>query len=322
MPLIQKSTYPGPPAYQLNGHLQTILPILFYKNPDFTYQRERVTLPDNDFLDLDWLSDNNEQLAILTHGLEGNSDRSYVRSMAADLHALNWDILAWNCRSCSGEMNRALRLYYHGEIEDFEFVIRHALKSRPYKRIVLIGFSMGGAIQLKYLGVRADNVPKELTHAISISAPCDISKGVEVLEKPGNWMYRRRFFNSLKEKVLIKAARFPEVLDASKIDEIQSWREFDRFFSAPINGFKEEQAFYDSASAKNFMAGIKVPTLLLNALNDPILSENCYPEALCKAHPAIFLETPERGGHLGFIDRKNGKCWANKRTIEFMNNRF
>ncbi|MBR9920876.1 MAG: DUF1749 domain-containing protein [Bacteroidetes bacterium] len=318
MPLITDSSYPGAPGYMFNGHLQTILPAIKSPVEVAPFQRERITLPDNDFLDLDWLQNGNDQLAILTHGLEGSTDRNYIKSMSASLTAKNWDILAWNCRSCSGEMNRAFRLYYHGDTEDIHSVVQHALSTGRYKRIILLGFSMGGAIHMKYLGVKGEEAPAEITHAVSISAPCDIKKGVEVLESRSNFLYRKRFFNSLKEKIRIKAERFPDKLDASKLATIQSWRDFDRHFSAPLNGFKDEEEFYYAASSKNFMAGIRRPLLLLNALNDPILSPNCYPKALAKDHKYIHLECPKTGGHIGYTDRRDGKCWADKRVLEFI----
>ena len=175
MPLLKTSTYQNPPFYQFNGNLQTIIPSFTRRFPNVIYERERLTLSDGDFVDLDWIDDGNDQLVILTHGLEGNSQRHYILGAAKFFANRKWDVLAWNCRSCSGEINKMPRLYHHGEIEDFDEVIRHAIQKKDYKKIVLIGYSMGGSITLKYLGVNANRLPKAIVKGIAFSAPCKLA---------------------------------------------------------------------------------------------------------------------------------------------------
>lgn len=137
----------------VNRHMETIIPSMFFKVDDIIYDRERLELSDGDFLDLDWLTGKKkkENLIVLSHGLEGSSDRYYIKRAARYFHERGWDILAWNCRSCSGEMNRLPRFYHHGDTEDLSKVIDHVLKS-SYKKVILIGYSMGGSMSLKYLG--------------------------------------------------------------------------------------------------------------------------------------------------------------------------
>ena len=209
MPIIHKSSYTSPPFYQFNGHLQTILPGMFRK-VEIQYERERLTLSDGDFVDLDWHVHNNQRLALLSHGLEGNSERPYIKGMAKLFAEHGWDVLAWNCRSCSGEMNRNFRLYNHGEIGDFGEVIQHINRTKRYDQIALIGFSMGGSITLKYLGIHGKEIPDNIAKAVAFSTPCDLKSGAEILDEPQNKIYRNRFLKKLKIKLEAKAAQFPK----------------------------------------------------------------------------------------------------------------
>ncbi|MCB0614473.1 MAG: hypothetical protein KDC75_14245 [Phaeodactylibacter sp.] len=197
MPLIERSSYTRPPFYQFNGHLQTVLPAIL-RRVETPYERERLTLPDGDFLDLDWIDRGSRRLVILTHGLEGNSDRHYMKGMAN-----------------------------------------------------------------------------------------------------------------------LFAEQYPGAIDASKLDEVREWRDFDNFFSAPLNGYEDAADFYRRASAQNYMAGTDRPILLVNAVNDPILPPECSPVALCEQHDKIFLEMPQKGGHVGFTLPKAGYAWSEYRALEW-----
>jgi predicted alpha/beta-fold hydrolase len=316
MPLIS-STYAGPPAYQYNGHLQTVIPSLMRTVTGVVYERERLTLSDDDFVDLDWIVRGNRQLVVLTHGLEGDSNRQYIRGAARLFAEAGYDVLAWNCRSCSGEMNHAFRLYNHGEIEDIGEVIRHALQLRPYNDVVLVGFSMGGNITLKYLGVQGINLPKAIKRGIAISSPTDLEASARLLDHPSNRFYRNRFMKKLLVKIRQKASRFPNRLDMTNLQLVRRWRDFDDFFSAPVNNYRDAGDFYAQASAVNFIPGITVPTLLLNAQNDPLLSPECSPEWLAKSHPYLFLETPQTGGHVGFALARDPHTYAERRALAF-----
>lgn len=316
MPYLNRSTYPGPPFYQFNGHLQTIL--ASFRQVDQPYERERIHLPDGDFLDLDWVDNGSRQLVLLTHGLEGSTDRYYMKGMARIFAEQEWDVLAWNCRSCSGEMNCRPRLYHHGEIEDIAAVIEHALRTKDYTDITLIGFSMGGSITLKYLGSRADDLPEAVRRGIAFSTPCNIEASAQALEHPSNWFYRQRFMKSLRNKVEAKVAQFPDIVDLGAFERVRVWRDFDEHFSAPMNGFSCADEFYYQASAENFMNDIQVPVLLVNAWNDPILPPACTPVELCKRHPSIYLETPDAGGHVGFSLSRREYAWSELRSWEFV----
>jgi len=317
MPVLQSSTYPRPPRYQFNGHLQTILPALL-RQVHAPYEREQLLLPDGDTLHLDWIERGSRQLVVLTHGLEGSSDRPYMKGMARFFSEQGWDVLAWNCRTCTGEMNKQLRLYNHGDIEDIGAVIAHALRTKDYENISLVGFSMGGSILMKYLGVHGKEAPAPIRAGVAFSSPCDLEASVQALELPGNKFYKNRFLKSLRPKIEAKAERFPEVVDISNFDRIREWRDFDDFFSAPINGYRDADDFYHQASAKNYMAGTDRPILLVNAQNDPILLPACSPVLLCEKHPRIFLEMPKKGGHVGFDLPRNNWAWSELRAFEFV----
>lgn len=316
MPILTQSSYPRPPFYQFNGHLQTVLPALT-RRIHLPYERERLELPDGDFLDLDWIRQGKRRLAILSHGLEGNSERHYIKGTARLFARNGWDVLAWNCRSCSGEMNRRLRLYHHGDTGDIGTVVDHALRARNYSEVTMIGFSMGGSMTLKYLGLKGKNIPPAVRSAVAISTPCDLKASAEALEFPGNRFYRQRFLSNLRQKMERKAEQFPGEVNLEALDQISVWRDFDEAFSAPLNGFANAEEFYRQGSAKFFLSDICVPVLLINAVNDPILPPACSPVELARRHPFIYLEMPQKGGHVGFSLPFSRYAWSEWRALEF-----
>ncbi|MCU0339549.1 MAG: alpha/beta fold hydrolase [Spirosomaceae bacterium] len=318
MPVIQRSSYPGAPAYLPNGHLQTIYPSMFRKVAGVTYERERLTLSDGDFIDLDWLDSGSRQLVVLTHGLEGDSHRHYIKGTAKLFAQHGWDALAWNCRSCSGEMNKAFRLYNHGETGDIGEVIRHALRTKSYEKVVLVGYSMGGNISLKYLGTQGKNVPDVIRGAVAVSSPTNLTTSAKLLDNPENWLYRKRFMSKLFKKIKAKDALYPNRLDVSQIKNVKVWKDFDNFFSAPLNGYRDADDFYEQGSAVNYLADVQVPVLICNAQNDPILNDDCAPVALAEKHPLIFVETPKTGGHVGFLVKGDEFSWAERRALAFL----
>jgi hypothetical protein len=318
MPLIERSSFPGAPRWQFNGHLQTLAPGILRRVKGIDYQRERIETPDGDFLDLDWLLHGNERLVILTHGLEGSSAGQYIRGTARHFVRHGWDALAWNCRSCSGEMNRRFRMYHHGDTEDIDTVIRHALATGRYESIVLVGYSMGGNITMKYLGTKGDNVPPQIRAGVAFSSPCDIAAGSNALDRWDNYIYKKRFMAFLVRKMHLKNKQFPGKLDVSKLKDVRRWHDFDEWFSAPICGYATAAEFHRNASAKNFLAGIRVPTLLVNAVNDPILTPECFPTEIAESHPYFYFELAPGGGHCGFRARGDRESsWSERRALEF-----
>lgn len=280
------------------------------------YQRERIDTPDDDFLDLDWLKQNSTRLVILSHGLEGSSSRAYMRGMAKAFFSQGFDALAWNYRGCSQEINRQVRFYHSGATDDLDVVVRHAAKT--YGEIFLIGFSLGGNLTLKYLGERGTRVLPAIQKAVTFSVPMDLHKGCQKISQPANWIYSQRFLKSLKNKVIRKAHVQPEI-GIEGIDRIKDLISFDDRYTAPIHGFRNAIHYYHESSALQFVHEITVPTLIVNAKNDPFLSPECSPVDLLKNHPLVSLETPDRGGHVGFsLFNQNGLYWSEKRAMSFI----
>lgn len=318
MPLIDGSSYPGPPKFLFNGHLETIFPDLFSKPGKVTYERTRFTLSDGDFLDLDWMRQDADRLVILSHGLVGSSDRPYILRAAKFYYEKGWDVLAWNCRSCGGEINNAFRLYHHGEIEDFTELLNWLDREKSYKSMALIGYSMGGSIVMKYAGVTSDAISPKIKAVVSFCAPFEIEPCAQNMDHRKNAIYSYVFRRDIKEKLYLKDKQFPGRLDLDRINKAKSWREFDEHFSARINGFSSADEFYYHASVKHFLSGLSVPTLSVNPINDPIIPYEVVPLAFAKQNKNLHAELPKRGGHVGFSLPKADFSWMEYRSVEFI----
>jgi predicted alpha/beta-fold hydrolase len=318
VPVVAQSNY-KPPLFCSNPHVQTVVPTMFRNVPGVTYQRERIETPDGDFLDLDWSRVRSKRLAIVLHGLEGDSGRPYMMGMVRALNRNGWDSLAMNFRGCSGEPNRNLRMYHSGETEDLHTVICHVAASGIYARLALVGFSLGGNAILKYLGERGDSTLDLIKAAVTISVPCDL-KGCSVrLEELGNRLYLKRFLKMLRQKIRAKALVMPESIDDVGYDRIRTLKEFDDRYTAQMHGFKDADDYYEKSSSRNFLSTISVPTLLINAADDPFLSASCFPTEDAKANRYLFLEIPQHGGHVGFMTfDHNGEYWSETRATSFL----
>jgi predicted alpha/beta-fold hydrolase len=305
-----------PPAFLRNGHIQTILPALLPRRLGIAFEHERLELDDGDFLDLDWARTGKDRLAILTHGLVGSSEGGYIRGMATALQAAGWDALAWNLRGSGKEMNRLPRFYHSGETSDLGTVIRFV--ATKYSRIALIGFSLGGNLTLKYLGEASPH--PAVIGAVAISVPIDLAASAQAIDQRwSNRIYRRHFIKSLIAKVEAKALRFPDQLDVSRIRTIRTFQEFDDRYTAPMHGFRDAADYWNKSSARQYLDRVTIPTLLLNARNDPFLTPECFPFVEAEQNSSVFFEAPESGGHLGFIDlTRGGEPWSERRVVDFL----
>jgi predicted alpha/beta-fold hydrolase len=279
------------------------------------FSRKRIETPDNDFLDLDLIPNGYNKCVILSHGLEGNSHRSYITNLAYQLMTSGYDVCAWNFRGCSGEMNKQLRMYHSGSTEDLETVVNY-IKPK-YDEIYMVGFSMGGNLTLKYLGERGTELDNKIKGAVTFSVPTDLAGSSEKLEKWYNRIYMNRFLGTLKSKLVIKQALFPNVISLSNFESIKTFREFDERYTAPMHGFKNADDYYIKCSSKQFIPKITIPTLIVNAKDDPFLTKSCYPIDECKNHELVYLEMPKGGGHVGFMIA-GGVYWSEKRALEFL----
>lgn len=319
MPLIENSSYVAPFGIS-GGHLQTIYPTLFRKQPAVTYERERIDTGDGDFLDLDWaIQGASKKLVVLTHGLESSSSSKYICGMAAAFQRQGWHALAWNLRGCSGEANRLLTSYHSGSTGDLETVINHIERTRDYDSIALVGFSLGGNITLKYLGDLANSPPQAIKAGVAFSVATDLAASAIHLEKIDNRIYMNRFLKTLTEKVRTKMEQFPNRLSDQNLDNMRTFREFDGAYTAPLNGFESAEDYWARCSCGSVLQDITIPTLLVNASNDPFLPNSCYPRNLAKNHAHLHLEIPRSGGHMGFVTKnKSNDYWSERRAFAFV----
>ncbi|MEQ9426049.1 MAG: alpha/beta fold hydrolase [Cyclobacteriaceae bacterium] len=265
MPIIKRSAYKAP-IYYRNGHISTIVPSLLKNAKNPGYDRERLELDDGDFLDVDWLKpDDSDKVVIISHGLEGSSERYYVIQCAKYFAKAGWNVMAWNYRSCSGEMNRNLRLYHHGVTDDLGAIVDQA--KRSYPQVYMICYSMGGSTTLKYLGEQSENTPSEVKKAAVFSVPCNLWNSAERLKLQSNGLYKKRFLKKLKAKIVAKAQQYPDKVDILAIKELDTFEEFDARYTAQLNGFKDAADFYETTTCDQFIPAIKTPTLIVNALN-------------------------------------------------------
>jgi len=306
-----------PRFYFKSGFVSTVYSGLV-RRIDLNQERERLTLSDGDFIDLDWSfsEEKSEACIILLHGLEGHAQRPYLTGAAKLFNTNGIDAVAVNFRGCSGESNLKYSSYHSGATNDLEDIIQHLISNKNYSKIYLKGISLGANIILKYLGER-DMVPSVVKSAVAISAPCDLNGACVELHKLKNKPYANRFLTHLKASLRVKIERFPEEMSLETFNSIKTLRDFDNVYTSKAHGFKNATDYYEKCSSLQFLPNIKTPTLVINALNDSFLSPECYPVKEAKHNPFLHLEMPEHGGHVGFIDRKN-VYYNEKRALEFV----
>jgi len=322
MPMITQSTYLPPPLFS-NPHVQTVFPSVFRKVSGVHYQRERIDTPDDDFIDVDWSKVGASRMALVLHGLEGDSGRAYVRGMVRALNKRGWDAAAMNFRGCSGECNRALRFYHSGETEDNHTVLMHIVEREDYAEVALVGFSLGGNMILKYLGEQGTLLHSLVKKAVVFSVPCDLASSAVKLSGLSNRFYLKRFLRMLRKKIRMKKQLMPGQITDEGYADIKTFKDYDDRYTSAIYGFAGAEDYWAKASSKPVIPRISIPTLLVNAADDPILAEPCYPIDEAKASPSFFLEIPERGGHVGFVTfGPEGEYWSERRAVSFLNHEW
>ena len=317
MPIVE-STY-KPPFYFKNGFLSTVYSGLI-RRVSLSQKRERITLSDGDFLDLDWSfsQTKSDKLVILLHGLEGNGQRPYMTGTAKLFNKNNIDAVCINFRGCSGEDNLKYYSYHSGETKDLKAVIKHVISNKTYSEIYLKGISLGANVILKYLG-EEDIFPYQIKAAIAVSVPCYLTGSAKALHTFKNKLYHDRFLKHLLKRLKTKQNKFPESLTIEAFNSIKTLTDFDNVYTAKAHGFEDALDYYMRCSSLQFLPNIKLPTLIINALNDSFLSPECFPVKEAKSNPNLFLEMPNYGGHAGFIDKSN-VYYNEMRALEFINN--
>jgi len=315
MPIVE-SAY-KPPFLFRNGFVSTVYSGLVRKVNGLKQERERITLSDTDFLDLDWSysKEKTNKVIVMLHGLEGNAQRPYMTGVAKLFNQHAVDAVCVNFRGCSGEPNLKYRSYHSGATEDLVDVVNHLLDSKHYSEIYFHGISLGANMVLKYLGER-DNVPTQIKGVVAVSVPCDLYGSCKELHAFKNVLYHDRFKKYLVDRLIIKQSQHSDKLSIKEVTSIKTLKDFDNVYTSRAHGFIDALDYYKQCSSLQFLSNIKTPTLIINALNDSFLSPECYPVKEAKANSYLHLEMPNHGGHVGFIQLK-GYYYNEKRALEF-----
>jgi len=318
-----------PPGYRApkwlpGGHAQTIYP-LFIKPEPLPYRRERWETPDADFIDLDWngvakgaAADDTTPLVAIFHGLEGNSNSHYAIALMRALSAIGWGGVVVHFRGCSGELNRLPRAYHSGDTEEIDWVLQRLQQHYPNRPLYAIGVSLGGNALLKWLGEREFLAADRLRGAAAISAPLDLTACGHQLGRGFNRVYTRHFLSTLKQNAAARLQRFPGLFDERRMLAAVNLYEFDDVVTAPLHGFAGADDYWRRASSKPWLATIRLPTLLLNAQNDPFLPARALPRP-DQVSRQVTLDFPRHGGHVGFVSGSlPGRLdWLPQRILHF-----
>lgn len=318
MPVFSSNFLPTIPFR--NGHFNTMYRPLFMKDR-VKYTRKRIKTWDEDFFDLDFSFVSSETLVLLIHGLEGSSESKYMTSSSNYLNEKGLDTVCFNLRGCSGEDNLLLATYHSGKTEDVDFVVNHLLDNYNYKNIIIVGFSLGGNLTLKYIGEKGENISPIIKGGIATSVPIDIASAEKEMDKLKNKLYMEMFFKTMKNKVLEKAHKFPEYqLDKDKLFKATRFKHLEYLYTAPVFGFESPEDYWKKASSKPYLKNIKKPTLLINAKDDTFLSAECYPFKEAEESDTFFFEETKFGGHCGFMTsfKPQDNIWLENRIARFI----
>jgi len=315
------------PLWLPGGHLQTIYAALVVPRPRVLYRRERWDTPDGDFIDLDWSVNPSRDprrinlsvpLVVLFHGLEGSSRSHYSLALMAALHERGMRGVAVHFRGCSGEPNRLPRAYHSGDAQEIDWILRRLRAQNADAPLFAGGISLGGNALLKWLGETGASATDVVDRAAAVSAPVDLMTAGDALGEGFNLVYTWNFLATLKRKALAKHSMYSGLFDAARVRAVYTLREFDDLVTAPLHGFKNTDDYWTRASSKPGLKNIRVPTLILNARNDPFLPAAALPRA-GEVSRAVVLEQPEHGGHVGFVSGPfpGNLDWLQWRVLEF-----
>ncbi len=318
MPILTSDFSPSIPFR--NGHFNTMYRPLFMKEMSH-YTRKRIATWDHDFIDLDFSKVNSNTLAVLIHGLEGSSESKYMISTTNELNGKGIDTVAFNLRGCSGEDNLLLGTYHSGKTEDVHFVINHLLDNYNYENIIIIGFSLGGNLTLKYMGEYADVLSPKIKGAIAASVPIDIASSELEMDKLKNKLYIDEFLKTIRLKVLEKSYKFPDFeLNKEKLFKASRFKHLEYLYTVPVFGFESPEDYWQKASSKPYLSQINKPTLLINAEDDSFLAKECFPREEAGDSDTFFLEITKFGGHVGFMSsfKPHENKWLEQRISRFI----
>jgi hypothetical protein len=314
MPIIN-STYKAPIFFK-SGFVSTVYSGLV-RRVNLKQERERITLSDGDFIDLDWSysKEKTNKVIVMLHGLEGNGQRPYMLGPAKLFNNNGVDSVCINFRGCSGEPNLKYRSYHSGATEDLVDIFNHLINAKQYSEIYVHGISLGGNMILKYLGER-DSTPSQIKGVVAVSVPCDLKGSCNELHAFKNILYHDNFKRHLVSRLKLKQIQHVDKLSVKDINSIKTLKDFDDVYTSRAHGFKNAEDYYEQCSSLQFLQNIKIPTLIINALNDSFLSPECYPVKEAKRNEHLFLEMPNHGGHVGFVQSKQ-YYYNERRALNF-----
>lgn len=311
-----------PPWWFRGPHLQTLWGPLFRRPKLPELRRERMSTPDGDFVDLDWLParERGAPLVVILHGLEGSGKSHYVRGLMREAEERSWRAVVLHFRSCSGEVNLTPRMYHSGETEDLDWIMRTLTVREPTLKIGAVGISLGGNVLLKWLGEKREGAPPQVQAAAAISTPFNLAACARVLDRGLNRsMYTASFLRTLKAKLRKKQRLYDRVLDLPAALRARTFAEYDRLVTAPLHGFADERDYWTRSSSGPFLARIRRPTLLINAINDPFMPAAALPRAAASKSRFIHANFVREGGHAGFLEGASGRrSWAEGRALAFL----
>jgi uncharacterized protein len=310
------------PTWLPGGHLQTIYAHFLRQTPKFIYRRERWETPDYDFIDLDWLDNpaDDSRLLVLFHGLEGCSRSHYAVSLMNELYNQDWRGVVAHARGCSGEFNLLSRGYHAGDSAEIGWILNRLKKTNLKCRLYVVGVSMGGNDLLKWLGEQGARALDVVDRAVAVSAPVDLQIAARQLDYGWNkQIYTRNFLRTMKPKVFAKIVTHGLKLDACMVQASSTFSEIDNLYTAPVHGFRDADDYWIRSSSKPWLRHIKVPTLLINARNDPFFPGGALPTH-AEVSAAVALQYPESGGHVGFVSgRFPGRLnWLPRSILGFL----
>ncbi len=325
--IIKKNGF-TPAWWCTNRHQQTVWRKYFGETPVLPLVRERWDTPDDDFLDLDFVNPiasnadtNKVPMLLLLHGLEGSSHSKYILGMLRCARQQGWCGVALNFRSCSGEINRQPRFYHSGETSDLDWVIRQLRARWPEAPLFTAGFSLGGNVLLKWLGERGDEATRLMNGAAAISVPFDLGVAAHRIDAGFGRLYGQHFLPTLKQKMLEKAAGHPDWIDPAAVARITSYIQFEDEVFAPIHHFKDAKDYWTQCSAQYFLEGIRLPTLIIHAKDDPFLPGEHLPMQKMRESPWLSHDISVHGGHVGFVQGSSpwqAQYWAEARILRFL----
>lgn len=293
------------PLWLPGRHLQTIYPAAWMPLPEVDYRREQWDTPDGDFIELDWLDGSGDKpLVVLFHGLEGNSRSHYSLRLMAALKQLGWRGVVVHFRGCGGAPNRLPRGYHCGDSAEIDWIL-HRIRATNKRLIHAVGVSLGGNALLKWLGEQQDTASQVIDKAAAISAPLALPTTGHALGSGFNKLYASLFLKTLRPKALDMIARHKLKFDIEAIKNVTNLWHYDGLFTAPLHNFKDADDYWEQANSRPYLMSIKLPTLLINARNDPFLPERDLPGA-DEVSPYVVREFPKHGGHAGFASHMFG----------------